>query len=103
MKISITSLDKKWSKAVRERDSFKCMWPEGCTWNYHIVQAHHIFPRARRATRHDVDVGISLCPHHHVLGERSAHRMPELFRKLMKEHLGRKYMKLQDKSLEVIR
>lgn len=102
MKIKITNEDRKWSKQVRERDGYQCQYPE-CQNGGKFTNAHHIFPRARRNTRHDLLNGITLCAWHHTFGPDSAHKAPEAFRKLMKKHLGKNYMKLQDKSLGVIR
>lgn len=54
--------DRRWSKAVRERDGYKC---QRCftqhTTNSVGLHAAHIFSRGIKRTRHDLDNGISLC------------------------------------------
>ena len=100
MRIKITKEDKDWSKAVRSVGY--CEWPissTGCEYNSQVLHAHHIFPRSRKATRHDVENGIALCPGHHVFANESAHKSPELFRRLMKKVLGKKYKILEKRSL----
>ena len=100
MKIKITKEDRDWSKSVRERDK-KCQY-EGCIYHYTQLQAHHIFPRVRRGTRHDIENGISYCPHHHTLGTEAVHRNPLKFKKMMIKKLGlKKYRELEQKSLGV--
>lgn len=49
-----------WSKAVKERDGYKCR----CCGKL-SSDSHHIISRRYSATRYDVDNGIALCRKHH--------------------------------------
>lgn len=53
-------LDKLWSQLVRHKNGGKCV-----ICGEPARDPHHIFPRARRATRWDLDNGIPLCFNHH--------------------------------------
>lgn len=95
MNIRFSKHDAKWGKLVRERDGAcrKC----GKTPPYQL-QAHHIMPRGRNATRLLLENGITLCAHHHTLGDDSAHRRGKDF---IIEIIGQKeYRRLEKLSLQ---
>ena len=46
-----------WSKAVKVRDGFKCMYCGSRTG----LESHHIFKVQHSATKYDLDNGITLC------------------------------------------
>lgn len=54
--------DRKWSRAVRERDAYTC---QRCgavhAPNSQGLHGAHIFGRGKLAVRHDVENGIALC------------------------------------------
>jgi hypothetical protein len=54
--------DRRWSRAVRERDEFTC---QRCgtkhAENSFGLHAAHVFSRGIQRTRHDLDNGLSLC------------------------------------------
>ena len=61
-KIKTTALDRKWSKAVKERDHWTC---QRCSTRYpeksRGLHAAHIFSRRFKKTRHDPENGVALC------------------------------------------
>lgn len=60
-----SAADRKWKKAVRERDDFTCRWP-GCGFYSLHIHAHHIHTRKQRPDlRHDPANGAALCNEHH--------------------------------------
>ena len=80
--------DKLWSDLVRERDGWACQYPT-CGVIYppghrQGLDAHHIFGRGRRTTRHMLANGISLCVGHH----RWAHTNPLEFYDMVRDRLG---------------
>jgi hypothetical protein len=55
-----------WSRQVKERDGFKCQWPN-CSCKT-TLQSHHIRRHANYPTlRHDINNGITLCKFHHKM------------------------------------
>lgn len=72
MKIKRTKWDTLWSKMVRERDG-RCRRCGKCP--PYKLDAHHVMPRSRRATRYLIDNGITLCTHCHTFGDDSIHRV----------------------------
>jgi hypothetical protein len=44
------------------------------------LQAHHFITRSNKRLRWDLQNRVFLCPSHHTLGLRSAHKSPEWFR-----------------------
>ena len=58
----INKLDKLWSEKVKERAGNKC---EYCLEENVWLNSCHIIGRANRATRWDLENGISLCFYHH--------------------------------------
>ena len=53
--------DQLWSLAVRADWNWRCAVCRNGT-----VEAHHLIPREKQATRYDLRNGIALCVHHHV-------------------------------------
>mgnify|MGYP001563697989 CR=1 FL=1 len=76
MKVKLDKWDTLWGKLVRERDG--CCRKCGKVPPYQL-QAHHILPRGRSATRYDLANGITLCVHHHTFGDDSVHRVGKQF------------------------
>jgi predicted restriction endonuclease len=66
-------LDKLWAEIVRKRG--KCEYP-GCNKTEYL-NAHHIYSRSKRSTRWDINNSLLLCPLHHTLGDRAAHKDPD--------------------------
>lgn len=83
--IKRTAEDRDWSRRVRERDRYMC---RRCEVHYlansTALHAHHIFTRSRKATRHDLDNGVSLCYGCHMW----AHKNPLEFHEWAEKQLG---------------
>lgn len=76
LKIRLGKYDTIWSKLVRERDG-KCL---NCGKRPpYQLQAHHVMPRGRKATRFVIENGITLCAYCHTLGDHSVHRVGRQF------------------------
>ena len=72
-----TKADKLWSKVVRDNAGNKC---EVCGDSESTLNAHHLFDRARKDTRHLTANGVCLCPTHHKWSRQiSPHRGPVAF------------------------
>ena len=57
-----TAADARWSKAVRERDGYRCRrCGKPHAKNSQGLHAAHIFSRGIIRTRHDPDNGLSMC------------------------------------------
>ena len=74
---SVSSLTKKadklWSEAVKIEYNHECQY----CWKKEYLNSHHLFTRARRATRWDIDNGMCLCSGCHTLSSKfSAHQTP---------------------------
>lgn len=74
---SISSLTKKadilWSECVKIRDWYKCVY----CGKKEYLNSHHLFTRARKATRWDIVNWLTLCSGHHTLSSNfSAHQTP---------------------------
>jgi len=52
---------KEWSKLVKERDNFKCVFCDETK----MLNAHHIINRQNEDLRFDINNGITLCSKHH--------------------------------------
>jgi 5-methylcytosine-specific restriction endonuclease McrA len=81
--------DLAWSKAVRERDGYRCQlcgrwYGPGSGRAVQGLHAAHIFSRNNLAVRHDLDNGVTLCYAHH----RWAHENPVAFAEWVKRRLG---------------
>jgi 5-methylcytosine-specific restriction endonuclease McrA len=75
-KIKIGKYDALWSKLVRDRDK-QCLY---CGRRDYLA-AHHYIRRGIKATRLQLDNGITLCPAHHTFStEFSAHRTEQTFK-----------------------
>ena len=76
-KPSVKSLLKLWGQVILARDKRKC---QKCgEWGN---QPHHIFTRARAATKYELSNGITLCFRHHTgCSQTSAHLSPRDFEK----------------------
>lgn len=68
-------LDDAWSKAVKLKANGRC---EYCG-NMQQLNSHHIFSRAKRTTRWDLDNGVCLCVGCHIGNSFSAHKTPVAF------------------------
>lgn len=56
--------ERKWQRAVRERDDFTC---QRCGEYDRYIHTHHIASRSQRPDlKYDVDNGIALCPPCHL-------------------------------------
>ena len=89
-KIKTTALDRKWSKAVKERDHWTC---QKCRTVYpkksRGLHAAHIFSRRFKRTRHDPINGVALCFGCHM----HFHSNPIEFMEWAEEHLGERTFK----------
>jgi len=56
--ISMGTLDRLWSKVIRNRDKFTC---QVCGRSDRRVEAAHCFGRGRRSVRYDLDNGATMC------------------------------------------
>ena len=80
-------LDVAWSKLVKLRANMKCEMT-GCTFKP-TLNSHHIFSRANKSTRWDVENGISLCVSHHLWNKKiSAHAAGIAFTYWLEEYKG---------------
>lgn len=75
-KITDKKLLSLWSAAVKERAGHRCEYPE-CTVRATQLHTHHFYHRSIVPLRYDIDNGICLCAHHHVLGSFAAHKDPD--------------------------
>jgi hypothetical protein len=93
--VKLSAADRRWSTAVKDRDHWSC---RRCLTSYpersRGLNAHHIFTRSRRSTRHDVECGVSLCVGCH----RWAHANSLEFHEWAKAELGEAYDDLQQRS-----
>ena len=55
-------LDDLWSKAVKARDGYKCVYCHGPG-----TESHHLIRRAHKSLRWDIRNGVTLCTVHHSL------------------------------------
>lgn len=83
--MKLTAADRDWSLQVKTRDNWACrrcftMYPVGSRG----LNAHHIFTRSRKSTRHDLACGLSLCVGCH----RWAHANPLEFHEWIGGELG---------------
>lgn len=79
-----TADDRRWSRAIRERDGFRCqlcgaVHSESSTG----LHAAHIFSRGIKRTRLDLENGIALCYACHVRADGNPALKEELARKLL--------------------
>ena len=65
-------LDEVWRQKVKERDNYHCQVC-GNQLEGKNCHAHHIIPRTMKGYRWDVNNGITLCYHHHKVGNCSPH------------------------------
>lgn len=72
-RIRITAEDRRTAEKVKERDGWRCRY-DGTFYGkgHRGLHAAHIFSRAIKATRHDLENLVSLCHGHH----RMFHRKP---------------------------
>ena len=78
-----------WALAVRARDGNKCRY----CGRTDTLNTHHIYSRSRKATRYDVDNGITLCVAHHTLSSAfSAHKTPVEFIDWLREQNGEEWL-----------
>lgn len=82
-------LDNVWSKLVKLRVNNKC---EYCG-KRSSLNSHHIFSRSKKATRWDLQNGISLCVGHHTLSSSfSAHKTPLEFIDWLYKYKGKSHI-----------
>ena len=82
-------LDNLWSEAVKIKDGMQCVV---CGKTTHL-NSHHIFSRSNRATRWDIENGITLCVSHHVFGSKfSAHKTPTEFTYWLEDKKGKVWL-----------
>ena len=88
--------DTEWSKAVKERDGFKCQY----CGKTEYLNAHHIFSRSNFTVRWDLDNGITLCSGCHTMSSIfSAHKTPAEFIEWVKVKKGLEwYERLRKKA-----
>ncbi len=94
-----TAADAKWSLAIRERDGYQCQRCEKFYPKKHRgLHAAHIFSRAIKRTRTDMDNGVTLCYGCHAL----FHREPLEFHEFVKEWMGEdRYEALSNKARRI--
>ena len=84
------TLDKLWSKKVKELAGNKC---EFCG-SKEKLNAHHIQPRRLYSVRWNVDNGICLCENCHTKNIYSAHKNPAWFYYMMVDRRGEGWLKV---------
>lgn len=94
--MKLSADDVVWSRAVKKRDEDTCRrCVEDRGWKQRGMHAHHIFTRSRKATRLDLENGVTLCMGHHMW----AHRNPLEFHEWIRGELGAEtYEALQVRS-----
>ena len=71
VKVLSNRCDYLWSECIKIKDWYKCVY----CWKTSQLNSHHLFTRSRKATRWDLDNGITLCCSHHIFSEDfSAHK-----------------------------
>ena len=83
-------LDDIWSQLVKAKAGNKC---EVCG-KTKSLNSHHIFSRANKATRWDVNNGICLCVGHHIGSKFSAHKTPLPFSDWLQKERGENWYNL---------
>lgn len=91
-------LDRLWREAAIETWGNKC---EVCGSSQ--INVHHIFTRANRAVRWDVENACILCPLHHTFDSKfSAHGAPAAFYSWLMDRRGEIWWKsLKDKANKI--
>jgi len=80
--------DDQWTHLVKERAGFKC---EYCGSDKNL-NSHHIFSRANRSVRWDLDNGVCVCSLHHIFSSQfSAHLSPIEFSEWLKDKRGQEW------------
>lgn len=64
-----------WAFTVKVRVNFICEYPN--CYKVNNLNAHHLYTKAKKSTKFDLQNGMCLCPYHHTLGAEAAHRDPE--------------------------
>ena len=82
-------LDEAWSMAVKKKAGFKCQ----VCFNTKSLNSHHIYSRAKKSVRWDLDNGVCLCVNHHIGFVFSAHKTPVEFTEWLKFKFGDEFMK----------
>lgn len=81
-------IDEAWSKLVKLRAGNKC---EVCG-KISTLNSHHIYSRAKKSVRWDLDNGICLCVNHHIGNSFSAHKTSVEFTEWLYEYKGKEFM-----------
>ena len=83
-------LDEAWSMAVKVKAGFRCQ----VCFNTKMLNAHHIYSRAKKSVRWDLDNGVCLCVNHHVGFTFSAHKTPVEFTDWLRFKYGESKIKI---------
>jgi len=90
--------DTLWSKIIKERAFNTC---EYC-WKTTYLNSHHLFTRARRNTRWDLDNWICLCSACHTLSSNfSAHKCPIEFTKRIENLKWKEFIEELSKKSQI--
>ena len=90
--------DKIWGKLVRERDG-KCL----VCGRIDTLAAHHYIGRGEKATRFELENGISLCVSHHTFNnDFAAHRTPKDFKAWFERVYPERAESMKKKALQTM-
>ncbi len=92
-------LDNLWSQLVKINYNYTCAY----CWKKENLNSHHLFSRSKRATRWDLENGITLCCGCHTMSSNfSAHKCPLDFAERIRELKWDDYInELSKKSKEI--
>ena len=91
-----TALDIAWSLKVRYSGFCTVCGPH---IKHDVLHAHHIYGRAHKGTRWDIDNGVSLCYRHHI---HWAHRDPRAFNDWLDQNIpAYRLQRIQIKAMGV--
>lgn len=103
-KVSVSVLTKKadalWAKVVKHDWNNECAY---CWAKDKQLHSHHLFTRARKATRWDTENGICLCAGHHTLSSQfSAHQTGNEFFLWLETIKGREWIEMMSKRSQEV-
>ena len=88
---------KEWSLKVRDRDGNKCVVCGKDTF----IQAHHLAPKKQfPELMYEIEVGISVCPSHHVFGKANFEQNMIFAYEWLKKHRPKQFRWLRKKVYE---
>ena len=90
MKAIDKRLDTLWSELVKLRAGHKC---EVCKIT-RTLNSHHVYSRAKKSVRWQVENGYCLCVNHHIGVKFSAHKTPNDFSEWSKKDRGQAWFDL---------